>query len=84
MNPISVISAKHIDNYMLGILFDNNEVKRVDFGTFLNTHSHPQYDRCKNEEDFKQFKIENGNVVWGDEWDMIFPVWGLYSNKIEA
>jgi len=38
----------------------------------------------KKPENFKRFKIENGNVVWGKDWDMIFPVYDLYRGKINA
>ena len=54
----------------------------VDFGNFFETHSHPQYNKYKKVENFKKFKIENGNVVWGKDWDLIFPVSDLYKGKI--
>ena len=31
---------------------------------------------------FKKFTIEQGNVVWGKNWDMIFPIEDLYSPAI--
>jgi hypothetical protein len=31
---------------------------------------------------FQKFKIESGNVVWGEKWDLIFPVSQLYKGKI--
>jgi len=64
--------------------FSDNKKQVVDFGNFLNTHSHPQYNKYKKSEKFKKFKIENGNIVWGKDWEMIFPVYDLYKGKIEA
>lgn len=36
------------------------------------------------DKNFKKFKIEYGNVVWGKDWDMIFPVYDLYLEKIQG
>ena len=49
---------------------------------FLETHSHPQFNKYKKINNFKKFKIENGNVVWGKDWDMIFPVFDLYNGLL--
>jgi hypothetical protein len=51
---------------------------------FFTAHSHPQYNKYKKPENFKRFKIENGNIVWGKDWDMIFPVYDLYTGKINS
>ena len=29
-----------------------------------------------------RFTIDNGNIVWGKNWDLIFPVEHLYSGRI--
>ena len=84
MKAISVSSAAYINNYKLEVVFNDNKKRVVDFGNFLNTHSHPQFNKYKKQENFKKFKIENGNMVWGKDWDMIFPVYDLYQGKIEA
>jgi Protein of unknown function (DUF2442) len=84
MKVISVSRASYIDGYKLEVEFNDNKKRVVDFGDFLNTHSHPQYNKYKKPENFKKFKIENGNIVWGKGWDMIFPVYDLYQGKIEA
>jgi hypothetical protein len=64
---ISVIKAEYIDGYKLEIYFSNDKKKLVDFSIFLDTHSHPQYNKYKKENNFKKFKIENGNVVCIEE-----------------
>ena len=79
---INVINAEYVESYKLKILFSNDRKKLVDFSTFLKTHSPPQYNKYKKENNFKKFKIENGNVVWGKDWDMIFPVDALYKGKL--
>lgn len=82
MKPIAVKEVKYIDGYKLEIIFTNDKKKLIDFQQFLKTHSHPQYNKYKKIENFKQFKIENGNVIWGKDWDMIFPMYDLYKGKI--
>jgi Protein of unknown function (DUF2442) len=79
---INVLNAEYIESYKLEIFFSNDKKKLVDFAAFLETHSHPQNNKYKKENNFKKFKIENGNVVWGKDWDMIFPVDDLYKGKL--
>lgn len=82
MKTISIKDAKHIEAFKLEIIFNDGVVRMVDFGDFLQSHSHPQFNKYKKEENFKRFKIENGNVIWGKDWDMIFPLYDLYKGKI--
>jgi len=84
MKAISVSSAAYVDGYKLEVMFNDNKKRVVDFGNFLNTHSHPQNNKYKKPENFKKFKIENGNIVWGKDWDMIFPIYDLYQGKIQG
>ena len=79
---INVINAAYIESYKLEILFSNDKKKIVDFSSFLKSHSHTQFNKYKKENNFKKFNIENGNVVWGKDWDMIFPVDALYKGKL--
>ena len=83
MKSISVKEAKYIDGFKVELLFSDNNKKVVDFSVFFETHSHPQYNKYKKPANFKKFTIENGNVVWGKDWDMIFPVYDLYKGKIK-
>lgn len=84
MRAVSVSKAAYLDGYKLEVEFNDNKKQVVDFGNFLNTHSHPQYNKYKKPENFKKFKIENGNIVWGKDWDMIFPVFDLYQGEIKG
>ena len=82
MKTISVEKAKHISDFKIEIEFTDKKKTVVDFRNFLFTHSHPQYNKYKKVENFIRFKIENGNLVWGKNWDLIFPVFDLYNGKI--
>lgn len=81
---MTVKSAKYDDDYILLISFSNGVEKRVDFSLFMDSISEASYlKKYKNRNKFKDFKIEEGNVVWGKDWDLIFPVSHLYSGKIK-
>jgi hypothetical protein len=82
MKIISVKEANYIEGLKMEILFTDNKKTVIDFSAFFQTHSHPQYNKYKKPDNFKKFKIENGNIVWGKNWDMIFPVYDLYNEKI--
>ncbi len=79
-----VSKAAYIDGYRVEVVFNDSKKRIVDFGIFLNTHSHPQYNKYKKPDNFKKFRIVNGNIVWGKDWDMIFPIYDLYQGKIEG
>jgi hypothetical protein len=81
---IQVEKAHYVEGYKIEIEFTDHNIKTVDFGNFLAKHAHPQYDKYKDIDLFKQFKIEAGNLVWGKNWDLIFPVMQLYRGTIEA
>ena len=82
MKPISIKEAKYASAFKLEIIFNDGNKKTVDFGDFLQSHSHPQFNKYKKINNFKRFKIENGNIVWGKDWDMIFPVYDLYKGVV--
>lgn len=78
-----IIEAKYVDNYNVELTFSDAVKKTVDFGAFLKNNPHPQYNQYNRLENFKKFKLENGNIVWGKNWDLIFPIEQLYKGKIK-
>lgn len=81
---ISVIDANYKGNLQVEVVFNDAHKSVIDFSAFFETHSHPQYNKYRKPEQFKKFKIENGNLVWGKDWDMIFPVWDLYKGAVHG
>lgn len=82
MNAI-VTKACYLNAYSLEITFKDSHVAVVDFGPFLHSDI-PLYIKAYLEvSKFKNFKIENGNVVWGEDWDLVFPREQLYNGKID-
>ena len=83
MDSFFVISATDIGNLSIRLLFNDNTSRIVDIGDFIRKHPHPQYNKYLDPKKFCRFSIENGNVVWGKNWDLIFPIEQLYSGKID-
>ena len=75
--------ATHAGSLSVRLYFDDGTERTVNVGDFINQHPHPQYNKYLNERKFKEFTLENGNIVWGKNWDLVFPIEQLYAGKIE-
>lgn len=64
---IHIVRAEYVGDVPLRIFFSNNTAWVIEHNSLLEP------------ENFKQFTIEHGNVVWGKNWDMIFPIEDLYN-----
>lgn len=83
MSKISVINATYESGYKLRIEFSDNTFKTVDFEPFLTQKPHEVFDFYRKPINFKKFKIKNGYLVWGKNWDLVFPVAQLHQGFIE-
>lgn len=83
MNSIQVISAQYVAPLCVALRFSDNTEKTVDVGAFIRRHPHPQYNSYLDERKFKKFKVELGNVVWGKNWDLVFPIECLHAGSCE-
>jgi hypothetical protein len=86
MKTIDVVNASYVDAYKVKIDFTDNTSQIVDFWPFLKKNDHPLFNKYHNIEIFKQFKVDPaaGNIVWGEDWDLIFPISQLHRGKIRA
>ena len=82
MDRIFVIKAENAGYLTVILTFSDNTVQTVDIGDFIRRHPHPQYNKYLNPQKFSRFTIENGNIVWGKNWDLIFPVEQLYAGVV--
>lgn len=82
MEPIIEIKeAKYIDGYKIALKFNDGKENIIDFSDFILHSNHPDIKRYKDLELFKSFKLEYGDIQWND-YDLAFPVYDLYQNKI--
>ena len=72
-----IVRAEYAGDVSLHIFFSDGTSQTVDFKPFILAHPHPQYNRYIEPKNFKKFTIEHGNVAWGKNWDMIFPIEAL-------
>jgi hypothetical protein len=79
---IDVEQAEYLSGYKLRIRFNDGTEQEVDFGPFLRKAGHPDIRKYKRITGFRKFRIDGGNLMWGD-YEMIFPVIQLYNGKIE-
>jgi hypothetical protein len=80
--PLRIVSAKYKSDYIVELVFSDKRKKTVKFGSFLRNSMHPTIRSYLKEEKFKKFHIDNGNIVWGKNWDLVFPIEQLYNGKI--
>ena len=81
VDVIEIVSAKYVGNFVIHIVFNDGESQFVDFKPFLNTAMHPSIRQYLNETKFKQFDIEDGNLIWNN-YELIFPLEELYNGKL--
>jgi len=82
MNPeVTIIQAKHLEGYCLELEFGDGKRQKIDFEPFLRKSLHPEIQSYLAMEKFKQFRLEHGDLVWGD-YELCFPVMDLYENQI--
>lgn len=77
-----VTHAEYVEDLKLRIFFNDGTAQVVDFKPFILNHPHPQYNRYIEPRYFKRYTIKHGNVVWGKNWDMIFPIEQLHRGEV--
>ena len=82
MEKLFITNGKDSGNLTVSLTFSDNTVRLVDVGDFIRRHPHPQYNKYLDPRKFSKFSIENGNIVWGKNWDMIFPIEQLYAGSL--
>jgi hypothetical protein len=79
---MKVVTAKYLDDYKIEIIFDDKKRNVINFLPALK-----KYDTCKKYLDitlFKKFKVASGNIVWGNNWEMIFKIEDLYEDNFNS
>ncbi len=83
MEALYITSALYQRPLSVLLTFNDKHTALVNIGDFIHKHPHPQYNKYLEEKNFKKFKLEDGNIVWGKNWDLIFPVELLYKGTCE-
>jgi hypothetical protein len=79
---INIVTAEPAGEYRLHLTFDDGMKQTVDFKPFLTQAHHPDIRAYLDPGRFSAFRIEYGELVWGD-YDLCFPIIDLYRNQLE-
>ena len=71
---LAIISAKYIQDFTIAISFTNGETKLVDFLPLFHKYVKGENLNYFAPQNFKKFIVNNGNIYWGKNEDVIFPV----------
>ncbi|MDZ4253974.1 MAG: DUF2442 domain-containing protein [Sulfuritalea sp.] len=84
MNPsvINIITAEPAGDCRIRLTFDDGKVQVIDFKPFLQRSQHPEIRAYLDAARFAAFRIEYGELVWGD-YELCFPVVDLYRNQLD-
>ena len=82
MERLFITKAENMGNLTVCLTFSDNTMQTVDIGEFIRRHPHPQYNKYLDPRKFSRFSIENGNIVWGKNWDLIFPMEQLLAGTV--
>jgi hypothetical protein len=81
---LTVNDAEYLRDYTLLVTFSDGKKVEVDFAEFINDNKIAYLSKYKSLNNFMKFKVDGGNVVWGRNWDLIFPVDQLYSGRVSV
>lgn len=79
---INIAAAEQVGDYRIRLTFDDGTEQVIDFKPFLSRSLHPDIRAYLDAGRFASFRIEHGELVWGD-YDLCFPMIDLYRNQIE-
>lgn len=78
---IEINKAEYIEDYSIRFEFSDGEHRTIDFTNFLQSSKNPMTKKYLDKKEFKSFKIEFGDIVWG-EFEMCFPIWDLHEGNL--
>ena len=80
---VDIVRVEAIGEHSLRLHFSDAHRVEVDFGPFLASSAHPETRRFLDPDEFRTYRIEWGNLVWGD-YALCFPIADLYAGQLIA
>jgi Protein of unknown function (DUF2442) len=74
-------TAKPEQGHTLNLRFNDGACRTIDFAPFLSRSQHPQIRSFIELDKFASFRVEHGDLVWGD-YDLCFPITDLYAGRV--
>ena len=82
MRTLYISRAEAVGNLSVNLFFNDNTSRIVNIGDYIRRHPHPQYNKYLDEKLFNTFQLEDGNIVWGEDWDLIFTIEQLHQGIV--
>lgn len=78
---ILIEQAKHVGDYKLELIFNDDTRQQIDFYPFFASSLNPLIKKYLDAEEFCKFSVDDGDLEWND-YDLCFPIADLYENRI--
>ncbi|MBD0376860.1 MAG: DUF2442 domain-containing protein [Flavisolibacter sp.] len=78
---ISVVAARYVSDFSIAVTFSSGQMRVVNFLPLFAKYVKGTNLKYFTPERFKKFIVKNGNIYWGRNEDIIFPVALLYDDK---
>jgi hypothetical protein len=78
---LRIKEARYVPRYKVSLKFNDGKRRVVDFAPFLKRATNPMFTQYRAVKKFKAFRIDNGDLMWGD-YEMIFPITDLHRGEI--
>jgi hypothetical protein len=69
-----ITSARYVQDFLIAITFSNGKTRLVDFLPLFQKHVKGDNLKYFAPQNFKKFIVKNGNIYWGKDEDVIFPL----------
>jgi hypothetical protein len=80
---VKLLWAKYAGGYKVQCTFSDGHVSVTDFEPALLKYAQGDYAKWLKPANFRKFKIERGTLVWGRNWDILFPMDEIYKGHIK-
>ena len=77
-----ITKAVDLGGLKVRLVFSDGTDSTVDVGDYIRRHPHPQYNKYLDPNKFRTFTLDGGNIVWGRNWGLIFPIEQLHEGVI--
>lgn len=71
---ITVLAARYISDFSIAVTFSSGRTQLVNFLPLFEKNVKGDNLKYFSPERFKKFIVKNGNIYWGQNEDVIFPV----------
>lgn len=85
MKHLKIKEARYAGDFKVTLKFNDGVVILLDVGSWIKKNPHPQYNRYLDEKKFKKFFLDDmGNIAWGKNRDLYFPIEQLHEGYIAS